>query len=98
MKQLNVYINEARNATEQYACETCVKMLKGTKINQDTIKVMLNNLEMKTLKILSNYLEDTDSSGYLPFTPNSDLFNSDNNKSKIIDLISEYLNKKIANI
>jgi hypothetical protein len=69
-------------------------MFIGTKLSQETIKTILNNIDKDFILKLSKYFAEQDSSNYLAFDPGEDTFiNYDENKDKIISQISEYIMK-----
>lgn len=93
MRTITQFINESK-LSDKVFCEQFSVMFKGTKLNKDTIKVILGNLNKDFIELLSNSFADTDNSNYLAYQPNDDLFiNYDDNKETIIDQISEYILK-----
>jgi hypothetical protein len=69
-------------------------MFKDTKINKEQIGIILGNLDKEELLEISKYFSENESSDYLAYEPNEDMFiNFDDNKEKIISQISEYINK-----
>lgn len=93
MKNLTEFINESK-LSDKVFCEQFSVMFKGTKLNKDTIKIILGNLNKDFIELLSNSFADTDNSNYLAYQPNDDLFiNYADNKETIISQISEYILK-----
>ena len=71
-----------------------MKRLNEYLIYEDTIKIILNNIDKDFIKKLSNYFVETDNSNYLAYDPGEDTFiNYNDNKDKIISQISEYIMK-----
>ena len=102
MRSLNEYIinectiNESIDGKMQYFCEMFAILLKGITFNTDSIQMMLNNLDLKTLQGMSEYFSKNDNSNYLSYEPNSDLFLKDENKKQITSQMSEYIVKYVA--
>ena len=94
MKRLNEYLIYESKLSNSVFCEQFSKMFIGTKLPQDTIKIILNNIDKDFIKKLSNYFVETDNSNYLAYDPGEDTFiNYNDNKDKIISQISEYIMK-----
>lgn len=94
MKRLNEYLIYESKLSDSVFCEQFSKMFIGTKLPQDTIKIILNNIDKDFIKKLSNYFVETDNSNYLAYDPGEDTFiNYNDNKDKIISQISEYIMK-----
>ena len=93
MRTINQYINESLTSNQKFFCEQFVIMMKGITFTKDSIKLMLNNLSMDILKALSEYFNEKDSSNYMSYEPNSDLFDNDENKDKVTNQIAEYIEK-----
>ena len=93
MRTITQFINESK-LSDKVFCEQFSVMFKGTKLNKDTIKIILGNLNKDFIELLSNSFADTDNSNYLAYQPNDDLFiNYGDNKETIIDQLSEYILK-----
>ena len=93
MKGLYQFINESK-LSDTVFCEQFSRMFIGTKLSQETIKIILNNIDKDFILKLSKYFAEQDSSNYLAFDPGEDTFiNYDENKDKIISQISEYIMK-----
>ena len=94
MKRLNEYLIYESKLSDSVFCEQFSKMFIGTKLPQDTIKIILNNIDKDFIKKLSNYFVETDNSNYLAYDSGEDTFiNYNDNKDKIISQISEYIMK-----
>lgn len=94
MKRLNEYLIYESKLSDSVFCEQFSKMFIGTKLPQDTIKIILNNIDKDFIQKLSNYFVETDNSNYLAYDPGEDTFiNYNDNKDKIISQISEYIMK-----
>lgn len=94
MKRLNEYLIYESKLSDSVFCEQFSKMFIGTKLPQDTIKIILNNIDKDFIQKLSNYFVETDNSNYLAYDPGEDTFiNYNDNKDKIISQLSEYIMK-----
>ena len=94
MKRLNEYLIYESKLSDSVFCEQFSKMFIGTKLPQDTIKIILNNIDKDFIQKLSNHFVETDNSNYLAYDPGEDTFiNYNDNKDKIISQISEYIMK-----
>lgn len=94
MKRLNEYLIYESKLSDSVFCEQFSKMFIGTKLTQDTIKIILNNIDKDFIQKLSKYFVETDNSNYLAYDPGEDTFiNYNDNKDKIISQISEYIMK-----
>lgn len=94
MKRLNEYLIYESKLSDSVFCEQFSKMFVGTKLPQDTIKIILNNIDKDFIEKLSKHFTETDNSNYLAYDPGEDTFiNYDDNKDKIISQISEYIMK-----
>lgn len=94
MKRLNEYLIYESKLSDSVFCEQFSKMFIGTKLPQDTIKIILNNINKDFIQKLSNYFVETDNSNYLAYDPGEDTFiNYNDNKDKIISQLSEYIMK-----
>ena len=94
MKRLNEYLICESKLSDSVFCEQFSKMFIGTKLPQDTIKIILNNIDKDFIQKLSNYFVETDNSNYLAYDPGEDTFiNYNDNKDKIISQLSEYIMK-----
>ena len=94
MKTIKDYINESKDNSIGLFMMT---VLKGVKTPKETIAEYLNNFGMKDLKEMSQYIAQKDSSNYVAYQPSDDEFINDSNKEQVIDKISQYLFKYIAN-
>ena len=94
MKNLKEYITES---TGKSLGSFMITILKGVKTPKETIAEYLNNFEMKDLKEMSDYISKQDNSNYIAYQPTDDEFINDSNKQQVIDKISQYLFKYIAN-
>lgn len=93
MRNLTEFINESK-LSDKVFCEQFSVMFKGTKLNKDTIKIILGNLNKDFIELLSKSFVENDNSNYLAYQPNDDLFiNYNDNKDTIIEQISEYILK-----
>lgn len=94
MKGLYDYIITESKLSDTVFCEQFSQMFKDTKITNDTMQIILNNLEKDFILKLSNYFIEVDNSNYLAYDPGEDTFiNYDENKTKIISQLSEYMIK-----
>lgn len=97
MKSIKEYIINENKTSDKVFCEQFSVMLKGTKLNNETIQIMLGNLSNNMLKLLSDTFAENDQSNYVAYQPNDDLFiNYETNKETIIKQISEYILKNIV--
>ena len=95
MQYLNSYINEAlSNKQKELIGELFSIMFKKTKISKDQLIIILNNLDKDEIFEISKYFSENESSDYIAYEPNEDMFLYYNeNKEKIINQIAEYINK-----
>ncbi len=94
MKTIKDYINESKDNSLGLFMMT---VLNGVKTPKETIAEYLNNFEMKDLKEMSQYIAQKDGSNYVAYQPSDDEFINDSNKEQVIDKISQYIFKYIAN-
>lgn len=74
------------------------KMFSNTKLSKENIKSIFVNLDKDIIQTISNYFNNNESENYLSYAPNDDEFlDWNNSKDKIIDQISEYMNKYKCN-
>lgn len=95
MQSLNIFINESlSNKQKELIGKLFSTMFKDTKINKEQIGIILNNLDQEELLEISKYFSENESSNYIAYEPNEDMFiNFEDNKEKIISQISEYISK-----
>ena len=95
MQSLNIFINEVlSNKQKELIGKLFSIMFKDTKINKEQIGIILKNLDKEELLEISKYFSNNESSDYLAYEPNEDMFiNFEDNKEKIISQISEYISK-----
>lgn len=95
MQSLNIFINEMlSNKQKELIGKLFSTMFKDTKINKEQIGIILKNLDKEELLEISKYFSNNESSDYLAYEPNEDMFiNFEDNKEKIISQISEYISK-----
>ena len=95
MQCLNLFINEAlSNKQKELIGQLFSIMFKNSKISKDQINIILNNLDKDEIFEISKYFSENDSSDYIAYEPNEDMFlHYEENKDKIIDQIAEYINK-----
>ena len=95
MQSLNIFINEMlSNKQKELIGKLFSIMFKDTKINKEQIGIILNNLDKEELLEISKYFSENESSNYIAYEPNEDMFiNFEDNKEKIISQISEYISK-----
>ena len=95
MKSLNIYLCEGlSNKQQELISSIFSNLFKNSKLTKDTIYILLSNLSEEIIKLLSNTFSEEDSSNYLPYEPNEDLFiKFEDNKDKILSQISEYISK-----
>lgn len=93
MVSIKDYINEAKSSSPGLFLMT---LLKGVKTPKDMITQYLENLEMKDLKEVSDYIDEKDSANFMAYKPSDDEFISSSNKAQVIEKISQYLYKYVA--
>ena len=95
MQSLDIFINESlSNKQKELIGKLFDTMFKDTKISKDQIIIILNNLDKEEILEISKYFSENDSSNYLAYVPNEDMFlNFNNNHDKIISQIAEFINK-----
>lgn len=95
MKSLNQYITENLTSKQANILGNIFDVLfKSSKVNQETIKIMLSNLDKDVIYNISKYFNENNDSDYLSYCPNDDEFlNYDENKEKIVNQIAEYIHK-----
>lgn len=90
MKTLNRYIIESKQSEYNFFCENFTKLFKDIKITNNIVQNMLNNLDIKLLKQLSDYYVTTDIKNYITYQPSDDMF-TETNKQIITKQISDYI-------
>lgn len=95
MQSLNSFIDESlSNKQKELIGNLFSTMFKDSKINKETFQIILSNLDKDELLEISKYFSNNESSDYLAYEPNDDMFiNFDDNKEKIISQIAEYISK-----
>lgn len=95
MLSLNNFINESlSNKQKELIGRLFSNIFKNSKVTKDQINIILNNLDQEEILEISKYFSQNDSSNYLAYEPNEDMFiDFKTNKDKILDQISEYINK-----
>lgn len=97
MKSITNFITESKESDNKFFCEHFIMMLKGTKFTKEQVQLLMNNLEIETIKYISDYFNTTDGSNYMSYEPSQDLFLNNNSKEKVTKIISEYVSKTICN-
>jgi hypothetical protein len=97
MKELNEYINEALSTSQAKQCQMIMKMFENCGLTKDNFATMLSKLDMKELQSLATYISSVDNANFVAYQPKDDEFLKDSNKEQVIDKISQYLFKYIAN-
>ena len=95
MQSLNIFINESlSNKQKELIGKLFSTMFKDTKINKELLSIILKNLDKEELLEISKYFSENESSDYLAYEPNEDMFlNFEDNQEKIISQIAEYISK-----
>jgi len=95
MQSLDIFINESlSNKQKELIGKLFDTMFKDTKISKDQIIIILNNLDKEEILEISKYFSENNSSDYIAYEPNEDMFlDFENNKDKILGQIAEYINK-----
>lgn len=95
MQSLNFFINETlSNKQKELIGKLFDTMFKDSKLTKDQIYIILNNLDKEELIEISKYFSENNSSDYIAYEPNEDMFlDFENNKDKILVQIAEYINK-----
>ena len=95
MKSLNVFINESlSNKQKELIGQLFSSMFKGSKVTKDQLVSILSNLDKDIVLEISKYFSNNESQDYLSYDPGEDTFlKYEDNKNKIVDQISEYINK-----
>lgn len=91
MKSLVEYINEALRPEELF-----ISILKDNKFTKEQIVGMLMNMDMKTIKSVSDKLKTEYSDDYFAYEPNKDEFLKNTEKENICSKISDFLLKTIC--
>ena len=90
----NFIIESLSNKQKELIGKLFSTMFKDTKINKDILSIILKNLDKEELLEISKYFSENDSSDYLAYEPNEDMFlNFEDNQEKIISQIAEYISK-----
>ena len=95
MQSLNSFIDESlSNKQKELIGNLFSTMFKDSKINKETFQIILSNLDKDELLEISKHFSNNESSDYLAYEPNDDMFiNFNDNKEKIISQIAEYISK-----
>lgn len=95
MQSLITFINESlSNKQKELIGQLFSSMFKGSKITKDQFITIFNNLDKDIISEISKYFSENESSDYLAYEPNEDLFlKYEDNKEQIISQIAEYINK-----
>jgi len=95
MQSLNNFIDESlSNKQKELIGNLFSTMFKDSKINKETFQIILSNLDKDELLEISKHFSNNESSDYLAYEPNDDMFiNFNDNKEKIISQIAEYISK-----
>lgn len=96
---LSGYINESLTKTQRMIVGSIViDMLKGSRVTNEQLRVMFNNLELDILENINDYLYTTDKENFIAYSSDKDEFLIKSNKEKIVNKLVDYLGKSIVNI
>lgn len=99
MMTLSGYINESLTKTQRMIVGSIViDMLKGSRVTNEQLRVMFNNLELDILENINDYLYTTDKENFIAYSSDKDEFLIKSNKEKIVNKLVDYLGKSIVNI
>lgn len=91
MKTLKQYINESLRGEELF-----LSTLKDNKFTKEQLVGMLMNMDMKTIKSVSDKLKKEYDDSYFAYEPNKDDFLKTLNKESICNKISDFILKTIC--
>ena len=91
MKTLKQYINESLRGEELF-----LSTLKDNKFTKEQLVGMLMNMDMKTIKSVSDKLKQEYDDSYFAYESNKDDFLKTSNKESICNKISDFILKTIC--
>lgn len=91
MKGLSQYIIESLRPEELF-----ITTIKGNKFSKDQLVSMLDNMDMKTLSKVSDRFKTEYNDDYFPYEPSRDVFLKQQNRSDIINKISDFILKYVC--
>ena len=91
MKTLKQYINESLRGEELF-----LSTLKDNKFTKEQLVGMLMNMDMNTIKSVSDKLKQEYDDSYFAYEPNKDDFLKTSNKESICNKISDFILKTIC--
>ncbi len=100
MKELKTYIIDEGLTGKQteIVCDVLTNMFKGSKLNREQVRTLIGNIDMKIIQSWERHLEVADKENALPYMADNDLFLLDEQRDKIVDMLSDYVYKFMANI
>jgi hypothetical protein len=102
MKQLTEYIifEKLTDKQQKLVGEWIINLFKGSKLSKDKIKDMFGSFSspdmMEPLIEIEEYIEKTDKKNAFPYLASKDEFLKKENYDRIIDNLSQYIEKYIA--
>lgn len=91
MTSLEQYISESLTKTQRMIVGSIViDMLKNSKLTSEQLNVMFNNIDLKIISDIENYILSTDKENAMPYMADKDDFLIQANSEKIINNLCKY--------
>lgn len=91
MTSLEQYISESLTKTQRMIVGSIViDMLKGSKLTPEQLNAMFNNIDIKIISDIENYILSTDKENAMPYMADKDDFLIQANSEKIINNLCKY--------
>lgn len=98
MINISKYINEGLTKVQQNIIgELILKMFENTKLSNEQLQNIFNNIDLNYLKDIGHYIMKIDNIKGMPYVPTDDEYLVKENKEKIIKMLSEYFYKYVVN-
>lgn len=91
MTSLEQYISESLTKTQRMIVGSIViDMLKNSKLTSEQLNNMFNNIDLKIISDIENYILSTDKENAMPYMADKDDFLIQSNSEKIINNLCKY--------
>lgn len=97
MTTLEQYISESLTKTQRMIVGSIVvDMLRGSKLTPEQLNSMFNNLDLKIISDIENYISSTDKENAMPYMADKDDFLVKDKSEKIIDNLCKYFSTYVV--
>lgn len=97
MTTLEQYISESLTKTQRMIVGSIVvDMLRGSKLTPEQLNSMFNNLDLKIISDIENYISSTDKENAMSYMADKDDFLVKDKSEKIIDNLCKYFSTYVV--